>query len=262
MIIGQMFSRSVEPSGQIVFTSDTYGDLASTNWVVPAGVYSISVVAVGSCQGGVAALIRGGVELLLANYSTISAGVVGGGEGGPAGTSTGRGPVNEAGAGGAGGYSGNGGEGGSASASPVPGYYTGNPGVAGSGGGGGGGGSGHGTSDPKGYGGYGGGVGLLGIGVSGAAGAAGTAYYQYGGDGGGGSALDGNIYGRGVSNAYGSAYGGSLRYKNNIPVTPGETLKVSMSGGSMGGYKISDSFGGLRIIWGGGRSYPSNALNA
>lgn len=261
MIRGQMFSRSVEPSGQIVFTSDTYGDLASTNWVVPAGVYSISVVAVGSCQGGSAALLRGGVELL-SNYSTISAGVVGGGNGGPAGTSTGRGPANEAGAGGAGGYSGNGGAGGSASTSALPGNYTGNPGFAGSGGGGGGGGSGHGTSDPKGFGGYGGGVGLLGIGVSGAAGAAGTAYYQYGGDGISGSALGGDVYGHGVSNAYGSASGGSLRYKNNIPVTPGETLNVAMSGTSMGGYKISNSLGGVRILWGGGRSYPSNALNA
>lgn len=258
MIRAQMFSRSVEPSGQIVFTSDTYGDLASTSWVVPAWVYSISVAAVGSCQGGVAGLLRGGV-VLLSSYSTISAGVVGGGDGGPAGTSTGRGPANEAGAGGAGGYSGNGGAGGSATTSAVPGNYTGNPGVAGAGGGGGGGGSGHGTSDPKGFGGDGGGVGLLGIGASGHAGAAGTAGYQYGGDGGSGSALDGNIYGRGVSNAYGSAYGGSLRYKNNIPVTPGETLNVAMSGAYMGGYKISNSFGGLRIIWGGGRSYPSNA---
>lgn len=65
-----------------------------------------------------------------------------------------------------------------------------------------------------------------------------------------------------MSNTYGSASGGSLRYKNNIPVTPGETLRVSMSGGSMGGYKITGSFGGVRIMWGGGRSYPSNALNA
>lgn len=64
---------------------------------------------------------------------------------------------------------------------------------------------------------------------------------------------------------YGSSYGGTLRYKNNIPVTPGEVLTISASDPSMGGYTnysvgVASIFGaGIRIMWGDGRSYPSNA---
>ena len=47
--------------------------------------------------------------------------------------------------------------------------------------------------------------------------------------------------------------GGNLRYTiAPLSVTPGETLTVYVTGGS--GYS-----GGIRIMWGGGRSYPNNA---
>lgn len=254
----QMFSRSVAPVGQVVFSSNNTGNLAATNWVVPDGVYEISVVIVSPSQGS-ASLKRGATDLLT-SATTLGAGV-GGGNGGAAGVSTGRGPINEAGAGGAGGYSGNGGAGGSASTSATPGNYTSNPGSSGAGGGGGGGGSGHGTAEPKGAGGYGGDVGLLGIGANGLGGSGGVVGNQTGSSGGDGSTLGGSVYGRGVSFIGGSTAGGDLRYKNSIPVTPGETLVVRSSGTTQGGYAITGSAGGIRIMWGGGRSYPSNALN-
>ena len=42
--------------------------------------------------------------------------------------------------------------------------------------------------------------------------------------------------------------GGTLRYLNGLAVIPGETLSVSVGGN-----------GAMRIMWGGGRSYPYNA---
>lgn len=250
MIKGMMFSGAVAAPGQKVFESDYYGDLVATSWVVPAGVYSISAVLVNPAHGST--VLKRGTTTLLDGFSVIG-GNVGGGNGGNPGTHSGRGPAGEAGAGGAGGYSGNGGMGGSASTGAMPGSYTANAGLVGSGGGGGGGCSGA-SSGWSTQGDNGGGVGLLGIGANGAGGAVGYS-------GGAGSPLGGNLFGGGVVNSYGSSSGGNLRWANNVAVTPGETLTVQMVGGSMGGYTIFNSRGGVRILWGGGRSYPSNALD-
>lgn len=268
MIRGQMFSRQVSAPGQVVLGSDPFGN-ATTSWVVPAGVFEISAVIVSSA-GGYAILSRGGTTLLSAS-SSVGVDGVGGGNGGPQGTSTGRGPKNEAGAGGAGGYLGSGGAGGSATVSATPGWYTSGNGSSGeSNGGGGGGGSGNGNGDIKGPGGSGGGVTLMGFGGGGTGGAGGTlGGNNIGSPGGNGGAAGGDAYGAGKSNSYGSTGGGNLRYKNSIAVTPGESLSISMTGGYQDdgtgtgtSYQSAGSYGGLRIIWGGGRSYPSNALNA
>ena len=140
MIRPQMFSRRFEPVGQQVWTSDAFGALAATSFVVPAGVFAISAVVVSQVADGYAYVnIQRGATSLLSTSSSIGGGV-GGGYGGPAGAASGRGPIDEAGGGGAGGYSGNGGAGGSTVASAVPGSYESRPGSNGSGGGGGGGG--------------------------------------------------------------------------------------------------------------------------
>lgn len=87
-------------------------------------------------------------------------------------------------------------------------------------------------------------MGLLGIGANGSGGAAG------GVAGGNGSQFAGSgAYGGGINNA-----GGNLRWLNDITVTPGETLTIS---GTAGGGMV----GAIRIMFGGGRSYPSNALD-
>lgn len=259
-------SEPVAPPGQQVWTSDGYGVLSATSFVVPAGVYSISAVVVGQGGNG-SALIRRGATTLLSTSDTIGFNGVGGGNGGAPGARSGRGPIFEAGAGGAGGYSGNGGAGGATVGSAVPGNYEGRAGVAGSGGGGGGGGGGYyGGSGAQGYGGYGGGVGLLGQGANGAGGSAGNTSVRDGGGGGAGSPPASIAYGAGfLHGTVGSVPGGNLRYRNNIPVTPGETLTVQMVGNYTfvdgNSYNVYDgtSRGGIRIMWGDGRSYPSNA---
>lgn len=151
---------------------------------------------------------------------------------------------NYTGAGGAGGYSGNGGNGN---------LCTGGDGNAGSGGGGGAGGtySGGYTGAP---GGGGGGVGLLGQGCSGAGGAggysSGTCVPNYtsptgGGGGGSGGAAGGTTHGYDPGcgfQGYGGDYGGG-------------------AGGGGGSWNFNAGKGAVRIIYGGSRSFPSNAGN-
>lgn len=231
----QMFSRSVAPVGQFVREFTTGNQ--SVSWTVPDGVFFISavVVSAGVEQGYPAqhTQIKRGAEIMLAGDSPMTGGV-GGGNGGATGSGGGGG-------GGAGGYSGNGGAGAAYATDGLqqPVHATGANGAGGGGGGGGVlGGSGGG---PR----RGGGVGLLGIGANGAGGVS--------ADGGHGSQFTG-------SGAYGGPSagisGGNLRWKNDIPVTPGETLTL------VGTFTPRDwGQGALRIMWGGGRSYPSNALN-
>lgn len=273
MIRPQMFSRSIDLAGQVVFANDTgYGGISPKSWTVPPEVFFISAVVVGAFNDGYASIGRGATTLL-DTLSSIPSQADGGGNGGAPGSRSGRGPAGEAGAGGAGGYSSNGGGGGSTEGNPygnpLPGSYYGNPGGSGAGGGGGGGGGGSaGGGGINGIGGSGGSVGLRGTGVSGAGGAAGTGSTEItrsGGGGGTGSPTATHLYGAGyVSMDFGSSSGGNLRYKNNIPVTPGEVLTISASNPEMGGYShsvgVASIFGaGIRIMWGGGRSYPSNA---
>lgn len=142
------------------------------------------------------------------------------------------------GGGGAGGYTGNGGNGG------VGGVFVSN-GSAGAGGGGGGGGGA--TTAANSGGGGGGGTGLQGQGANGSGGGTGT-YIGGGGTAGSsgtvgasGSAVgqDGGPAGRVNQGGNGGTYGGGAGCS-----------RVSGSGGS----------GGVRLIWGEGRSFPNNAM--
>ena len=242
MIRGMMFSQGVAAPGQVVYSA-LKNTTTTWSWVVPAGVTSISAVTVGPGAVPPGASIKRGATTLLSAGSTIGAGI-GGGNGGV------NGVGESAGGGGAGGYSGAGGAG----ANP------GDPGGGGVGGAGGGGGGG--VASPFYAGGLGGGVGLNGVGVSGSGGSTGG---TDGGPGGDGSQLSGSgAYGagRGAYSTFYSATGGNLRYLNGIAVTPGETLTLSVDGvpvGYLGGGPTTA--GAVRIMWGGSRSYPSNALD-
>lgn len=235
-ILEMMFFKVAPKVGQQVFTTAGY-------WTVPVGVTKICAVAVGS------ALVRvsNGTYLVNAMYNGD------GGSGGDGGLSGDISYGVMSGGGGAGGYSGNGGNGGA----------SGYAGLSGSGGGGGGGAS-RGGGDTAGLRGYpGGGVGLLGIGSSGAGGT-----YAFTDGGGRSAGLGGGGSGGGVGNLpYGTSsgavagglYGGGssmsngapLRYINDVTVIPGESLQLQM--------EPNISKPGLRIMWGGGRSFPSNA---
>jgi hypothetical protein len=145
-------------------------------------------------------------------------------------------PYGYQGGGGAGGYSGNGGNGGG-------GTYN-----ASNGNGGGGAGGAAGGQFDSGYS-YGGGVGLLGEGPSG--------QIVAGKSGNPGSYGVGAKYGGGAGTYSGAgSRGGALAYKNNIAVTPGQviTLYIYQANGSGG---LVGGIGGIRIIWGNGRAYPS-----
>jgi len=164
----------------------------------------------------------------------------GGGNGGAGGSRNGS-TTQAGGGGGAGGYSGNGGAGGNG---------TTNNSTAGSGGGGGGGG-GCGTVDT---GGSGGGVGLFGEGANGAAGAS-TSQDGRGGFGGSGGtdAFSASTSTTGV-NVYGAA--------------PNQSAPGLRGGGGSGSdnpgtaEQANGGNGGVRIIWGPGRAFPStNAGN-
>jgi hypothetical protein len=267
----------VAPPGQTEFTIP-----GTTTWTAPEGVRSICVVCVGGGGGGSSSGTNdggaggGGGGLGWKNNITVNPGqhykvVIG--SGGPRGTNIGSdggdsyfistGTVAGFGGkgaatariGGAGGsYVGDGGGSGgnsttsdnsSASAGGGAGGYSGNggnanlnaTGSAGSGGGGGAGGGGS-SSDAAGAG---GGVGILGQGTNGTGG---TFTSQDGISGGGGS-----------GGASGSATGSIAN-----PSTGGAF------GGGGGGSEILDEHGpggqgAVRILWGVGRSYPSNATN-
>lgn len=218
--------------GQVVFTT-----AGTTNWTVPAGVTSICCVCV-QANGNAPATtvtVASTVVCQALNASRIGDGGGDGGARGNAAFDSAAGYYRAGGGGGAGGYAGTGGRGatlGSLSA------------TAGAGGGGGGGSAG-------GFGGQtvpganGGGVGVLGQGANGTAGSFGNA----GGAGSGGSGIQYGGGGGGAANTptNTATSGGALSYKNNIAVTPGSTVVIS----------IGASNGAVRIIWGTGRAYPS-----
>lgn len=241
------FARSaLAPVGQQAYTAPgTY------TWVAPAGVTSVSVVAVGAAWVQAGALsyknnisVTSGASYTVkvpngpssycsAPYTNICYSpayfkdlttVVAGrytyriGDGGGNG-----GVLTSGGAGGAGGYSGNGGNGGS----------------NGAGGGGGGGGT-----NPCGGGGGGGGVGLLGQGASGVAGTAGS----------------GRTFGSGGTGGSGGGNGGCGVIQCGAPFWV--NCGTSGLGGSYGGAGFGGCYGRLcnaavRIIWGPGRAFPS-----
>lgn len=280
------------PWGERVF-------LATANFIVPEGVTSICAVGIGhggAAQlpdgtyyrgqiriGDVISLKRGATILLSANpgaggvYGSTEGGAGGTGgvkEGGGDGGRGGRYNVDRdyvPGGGGAGGYLGYGGNGGDQLSNLVT-PEVGSGGAAG--------GTRHASSgQAKG----GGGVGLYGIGSNGTSGSNGgsggengTGYNvapnnwgseankvpRLGGRFGGGSAPIGNLIAGGG--------GGENSWVNNIAVTPGETLVVTIGwpGATMettypnsSGHGLQQfaATGALRIIWGKGRSFPYNA---
>lgn len=232
----QAFTADVKlppPPGEAIFIGSGG---ATQSFVVPPGVYSISAVAVGLNSATACKLLRG-AAVLLDTTAAIGVGNSGGGNGG----AIGSGGAGWRAGGGAGGYSGDGGKGGNG---VVSGLFSGTAGSPGAGGGGAGG-SGHrgngttvtiaGTS--------GGGVGLFGEGASGAPATVANT------PGGNGSVIQPPYVGGGATeNA-----GGNLRYRNNIAVTPGETLTIAL-----GSTVASAPNGpGMRIIWGANRAFPT-----
>ena len=210
---------------KLVFTSTAPGeaywtDDGTTTWTVPAGVYQVYALVIAAGYSGASAVIRRGSTVLLSNTSALGA-AVGGGNGGSAGS--GRG-------GGAGGYSGNGG----------------NAGASGNGGGGAGGN----RTYPDGGGTY-----FRGAGASGTSSTANR------------DALHGSNLGASIQDVapFGGGYrgyaGGNLRYTiTPLSVTPGETLTVAINNNGQPAMLGGSSGGAARVIWGGGLSYPDNAV--
>lgn len=248
-------------AGQVVFEA-----IGTTQYVVPDGVTSLCMVAVqpgGDTSGiGSTVTVNGAIVCRALNGARIGDG---GGDGGLGGTGYWNYPLRAPGGGaGAGGYTGPGGRGGTANGAAAE---------AGQGGGGGGGkeGSFY-ETNPPGFGvgaGGGGGVGLRGQGTNGTPGGnPGTAGSggSEGANGANGQSNDGNSggggkYGGGPGG--GSAVtpdnglrGGALAWKNNVSVTPGQVITVYIPApGSNGTYP--GGIGGVRILWGDGRFYPS-----
>ncbi len=234
--------------GQVVITTT-----GTSDWVVPAGVTSICVVCVETGGNTVAQ----GTQITRADGTTVLCRARNGARIGDGG---GDGGLGGHGGGGAGGYSGAGGRG------QYVDSYTPRSQQAGSGGGGGGGGAGGVGIGQRGAG---GGVGLLGQGSNGAAGSYST-YTGFTAAGGGSAGANGGFtqpyVGDGPGGQYGGGAGwtqvgytafyhngGALSYKNNIAVSPGETLKVTIQAKNI----VNQGAGGVRIIWGAGRAYPS-----
>ena len=203
------------------------GGVATQFGSIQAGdSYFINITTV---KGGGAPIVTQGAAVRTAGGSYVGDG---GGNGGAGGIELQD--WSAASGGGAGGYSGNGGAGADSG---------GFSGTAGLGGGGGGGGSNAYTgANNTGYGGTGGGVGLLGQGSSGAGG--GTTFATGMGIGGSGGTNGGTGRGAGaiVVGNEGTGEGGNY------------------GGGGSGGYGAG-GVGAVRIIWGGGRSFPSNAAD-
>jgi hypothetical protein len=278
---GRSFRRSVAVAAQ---GQQAYTTAGTYTFVVPAGVTSVSILCVGGAQAGADISGGAGGYLSYTNSISCSAGetfavVVGAGgttnTGNPGANSNvtynpsstvvcrGRGGADFSaavgtsfsggagsfGGGGAGGYSGAGGAG--------AGTYNGN-GADGAGGGAGGGGAGTlyaGPPDEARASGAGGGVGILGTGASGAGGSGapvGIDSPGFGGGGGSGGAA-GDYGNSGIAGAggngglYGGGGGGGAYSEFYSPTLYGS------SGASRSG--------AVRIIWGAGRSYPSNAAN-
>jgi len=262
-------SNSVTPIaiGSQIYTAGAPG--GTFTWVAPAGVTSVSVVAVGG-RGCGASCANGGSGLGYKNnyavtplnsYTVQAAGYSNGGtsffvsaclvaglpnSGGSGGGYVGDGGGNGGGCafragGGAGGYSGSGGNGASSSGSPTP-------GSSGSGGGGGGGGNAGclGTSAGAG----GGGVGLYGQGSNGAGGT-GANPAGGGGGGSGGSA--------GTSGQLSPVYCGCCVYY----VGYGGSGGLYGGGRGRGSFAGQNGYGAVRIVWPGNtRTFPSTCVGA
>ncbi len=256
------------PVSQAVFITNGQAASRYHTFIVPEGIYFISSVLVSltsqtapASQNPLAyiqaAIRRGGQTgtIIFSTSDALNVNGVGGGNGGARGADgdgnrdNTSGHANYLSGGGAGGYTGNGGNGGAGNF-----YGLSNPGGAGVGGGGGGGG-GYMGNPPTISGSHGGPVGLMGQGTNGTPGG-GVYSPDLPPPGGIGSAFAGPYVGAG----YRTYWGGDLRWKNNIPVSPGEVLTIDL------GYHYRDNAAywgpGCRIMYGNTRSYPSDAQNA
>ncbi len=263
-LIEMMFAakRQLAAPGQVLIEPT---DASATQyWVVPANVYEICLVMVSrSGYDTPVSLYRGGT-LLFSTNSAVNGASSGGGNGGEPGNPGGNRVTYYGGWGGAGGYTGNGGRGGDGVSNPTP------P-QPGSGGGGGGGSGGNGTIGQNGD--SGGSVGLYGQGANGA-GADGTnpdpgmRSHGYPGS----PAANGRRYGAGpglydYTTSVVNGRGGNLRWINNLPVNPGETLTLAFALARRykdwvdeNNMQLRQAFNeGCRILWYGGRSFPYNA---
>lgn len=268
----QAYTFQVASLGSQVFsTPGTY------IFTVPDGVTSISAIAVGAGGAGASGgstFCNGGAA---GGDSSVGEWVIaGGGIGGASGSRDGglggmvkagagnKGGAAGGGGGGAGGYSGPGG-GGSASSG---GYSSGagggvglfGEGTSGAGGvGAGWGGSGAGASGLGGGGGGGsGGNNYAGLGRGGAGGSSGaTGAHASAAEGGTGGAYGG---GGGGSSWCGGGGGGALAYANNIAVTPGQQVAITV--GKPGTTTNKGGVGAVRIVWPGTvRQFPSTNVN-
>lgn len=240
---GQVWTVVVGAGGLVTTVANAQPGVAGgTSRISRSSDSAIAVEATGGAGGyNYATLGERGISVPGGSGSTIGSGTLGGTIGGGNGGIGGAGftTLNHPGGGGAGGYSGNGGDGGTFTSSSV---YT--SATAGTGGGGGGaevyqssGGSGNG----------GGGVGIYGQGANGAAGVNAT---KPGGGGSGGNSGDAVNPGgvAGVFSPSGGSYGGGGgSTQSTATVTANGLIETSGAGGA------------VRIIWGPGRSFPSNA---
>jgi hypothetical protein len=118
-------------------------------------------------------------------------------------------------------------------------------------------------------------VGIYGQGANGA-GAAGSGTATVGGGGSGGdtaTTLIAGLYGGGGAASPLNSYfpsgggGGGLGWRNNISVSPGTIYTVVVGAGGLYGFlPTNNSFrgtsgaaGAVRLVWGAGKSFPSNA---
>ncbi|GKT18545.1 hypothetical protein AVHY2522_19205 [Acidovorax sp. SUPP2522] len=196
--------------------------VTTTAWTVPAGVSTIFMVCVQpGAYGAVQVVVDGVIVCRAQNGARIGDG---GGDGG-----YGSGAYNDGstmvagGGGGAGGYNGAGGNGGTFGSGPT----------AGTGGGGDGG-----------FAGGGNGIGLKGLGSSPASSPSGYLGGNYGGGSGG------------ANSSSGGSQGGACAWRNNVAVVPGSVVQITVP--DVPSYNLQ-GVGAVRIMWGGGRSYPSNA---
>lgn len=284
--IGSGVRFSVPPSADVVGQAQ-FITPGTFTWTAPSGVTSVCVVCVGAGGGGYrgtsAGVVTSGGNTYFISDSTVAGfgGLKGGAMSGTSGTirpgyGAGGGYVGDGGGfggnsytgsgsnfyggGGAGGYSGNGGDGGLGTAAPTV-TIAGGDGQGGGGGGG--------------AWGQGGGVGIYGQGTNGNGSPVtstvnGTGYARGGSFGGNGvqypngsgtQGFRGGAYGGGGGGTYTiNGGGGGLGWKNNIPVTPGQSYTVVVgAGGNTDGPNFSGNGGNgaARIIWGAGRAYPS-----
>lgn len=253
-------AKAVAPPGQQVWEKLTPDNsTAIYTFTVPTGVRLLSMVC-----AGFARVTVDGVNVCSSSALSFGTGdgtdaIVGfGGDGGAPGVLT-SGTGSGHGGGGAGGYTGNGGTGASHSGGRD---YPGSSGGNGSGGGGGGGGAPSTMDGVLRRGAAGGGVGLKGLGASGGGGAPGAG----GGGGSGGGAGNGSWTVSSGLVSYGGTYGGGnvgeygapTRWVNDVPVTAGSVVRVFLrTADNSSAIRIASS--GVRFLWGGGRSYPSNA---